>query len=94
MISNKFGATVGVAIATVVGDVTGLDAGGGACTCRGAADKHKLGVRADFYKFIIQSNTWGVCSISVIAPCMSESVDIATYAAACVINKWKLEHLI
>ena len=53
MISNRFGATVGVV--SIDAGVTVFGAGGRACTCGGAADK--LGVRADFYNIILQSNT-------------------------------------
>ena len=54
MISNRFGATVGV---VSIDAGVGVGAGGGACSCGGAADKHKLlSVRADFY-IILQSNT-------------------------------------
>ena len=57
MISNRFGATVGVvsigAGVTAMGVPVG--AGSGAFTCRAAADKHKLlGVRADSYNIILQ----------------------------------------
>ena len=55
MISNRFGARVGV-----VSIDAGVTVFGAACSCggSGAADKHKLlGVRADFYNIILQSNT-------------------------------------
>ena len=44
MISNRFGATVGV---VSIDAGVGVGAGGGACSCGGAADKHKLIIRCE-----------------------------------------------